>query len=43
MKTKGKRNVKNLVKGFVILKAKELVQIRGGDEGVPTPIDKDFD
>ena len=42
MKTLKKRNEKKLVKGFTILKTKELLQIRGGD-GEPIDKDKDFD
>ena len=42
MKTLRKRKEKKIVKGFRILKVKELLQIRGGD-GDPTQIDNDFD
>lgn len=42
MKTLRKRKEKKLVKGFGILKVKELLQIRGGD-GTPTQKDNDFD
>jgi len=43
MKTLRKRKEKKLVKGFGILKAKELLNIRGGDEGAPTDRDKEID
>jgi len=42
MKTLRKRKEKKLVKGFGILKVKELLKIRGGDEGVPTDRDKEI-
>ena len=42
MKTLGKRKEKKVVKGFGILKVKELLQIRGGD-GTPTQKDKEID
>ncbi len=43
MKTLKEKKVKKLVKGFNILKSKELLQIRGGDDGDPTQRDSDFD
>ena len=42
MKTLKKRKVKKVVKGFRILKVKELLQIRGG-EGTPTTKDNEID
>ena len=46
MKTLKKRNEKKLVTDFAILKPKELLQIRGGDEqsqGDPTQKDSEID
>ncbi len=41
MKTRKKRKVKKMAKAVQILKAKELLNIRGG--GDPTGNDNDFD